>query len=87
MSGFYDGFDLPTLQAILAEYYTAYKEVQTGRRVEVAAYTQGDGARNVSYSKANAQEIRMEILAIQRAIDRLNGSCVNRRAPITPYFR
>lgn len=86
MSGFYEGVDLATLQNLLTQYRTAYAEVQMGRRVEMAAYTQGDGARNVSYSKANAQEIRMEILAIQRAIDRLQGVRVNRRAPMRPYF-
>lgn len=86
MSGFYEGVDLATLQSLLTQYRTAYMEVQTGRRVEMAAYTQGDGARNVSYSKANAQELRMEILAIQRAIDKLTGVCINRRAPLRPFF-
>lgn len=86
MSGFYDGVDLPTLQSLLSQYRTAYMEVQTGRRVEVASYTQGDGAKNVSYSKTNAQELRMEIIAIQRAIDLLSGISQNRRPPMRPFF-
>lgn len=82
-----DGVDVSVLQARLAQMQLAYLDLTSGAKVQVASYTQGDGARQVTYTAANIADLTQAILAVQTQIDRLTGVCVNRRAPIVPYFR
>jgi hypothetical protein len=81
-----DGLDVSVLQARLAQMQQAYLDLTSGAKVQVASYTQGDGARQVTYTQANIADLTQAILAVQSQIDRLTGVCVNRRAPIRPYF-
>ena len=83
----YDGLDVATLQARLTALQTALLDLESGAKVVTASYTQGDGARQVTYSQTDRVSLTQTILAVQTQIDRLNGVCVNRRAPIVPYFR
>lgn len=81
-----DGIDVSVLQARLANMQLAYLDLTTGKRVQAASYTQGDGGRTVSYTLANIADLTQAILAVQSQIDRLTGQCVNRRKPFRPVF-
>ena len=81
-----DGISLPDLQLRLAALQQIYLELVGGGKVASASYTQGDGARTVSYTQANIGDLTQAILALQSQIDSLNGVCINRRAPMRPVF-
>ncbi|WP_431276267.1 gpW family head-tail joining protein [Variovorax ureilyticus] len=82
-----DGIALPALQARPAAMQQAYLDLTTGGKIQVASYTQGDGARTVTYTQANIADLTQAILAVQTQIDRLTGAqCINRRAPLRPLF-
>lgn len=81
-----DGVDVGALRARLSAMQQAYLDLTTGGKVEVASYAQGDGARTVTYTKANIADLTQAILGVQSQIDRLTGQCNNRRAPIRPVF-
>lgn len=81
-----DGLSVTTLQARLTALQTALLDLQAGAKVATASYTQGDGAKTVSYTQANIADLTQTILAVQTQIDRLNGVCLNRRAPLRPFF-
>jgi hypothetical protein len=81
-----DGIDVATLQSRLAAMQLAYLDLTTGKRVQAASYTQGDGARTVTYTMANIADLVQAILSVQSQIDRLTGTSINRRAPIRPVF-
>lgn len=82
----WDGLDQATLQARLTAMQLALMDLESGAKVATASYTQGDGARTVSYTQAQKDSLRMSILELQSQIDRLTGVCQNRRTPITPVF-
>lgn len=82
-----DGLPLEVLQARLTALQMAMLDLDSGSKVVTASYTQGDGAKQITYTQADRVSLRQTILAVQTQIDRLNGVCVNRRAPIVPYFR
>lgn len=81
-----DGISLVDLEARLAALQQAYLDLMAGGKVVTASYTQGDGARSVTYSQANIGDLTQAILAVQTQIDGLTGQCNNRRAPLRPYF-
>jgi hypothetical protein len=81
-----DGIDVTVLQQRLSSMQMAYLDLTSGAKVEAVAYSQGDGSRTVTYSKANIGDLTAAIIAVQRQIDTLTGQCVARRAPIRPYF-
>ncbi|MGJ7611143.1 MULTISPECIES: gpW family head-tail joining protein [unclassified Variovorax] len=81
-----DGISLEALQAQLAALQKAYLDLMAGGKVATASYTQGDGARSVTYTQANIGDLTQAILAVQTQIDGLTGQCINRRAPLRPYF-
>lgn len=81
-----DGVSLQALQIRLSAMQQAYLDLTTGGKLESAAYTQGDGSRTVTYTKANIGDLTQAILAVQTQIDQLNGVRINRRAPLRPYF-
>jgi hypothetical protein len=81
-----DGVLLTDLQTRLAAMQKAYLDLTTGGKVQVAAYTQGDGAKSVTYTQANIADLTQAILAVQTQIDRLQGMRINRRAPLRPIF-
>lgn len=81
-----DGIDVATLQSRLSALQQAYLDLTTGGKLESAAYTQGDGSRSVTYTKANIADLTQAILAVQTQIDGLTGQRINRRAPLRPFF-
>jgi hypothetical protein len=81
-----DGLDVGLLRSRLAAMQQAYLDLTSGGKVEVASYAQADGARTVTYTRANLADLTAAILAVQGAIDRATGACVNRRGPIRPFF-
>jgi hypothetical protein len=82
----YDGLDVGTLQARLTALQLALLDLEAGAKIVTASYTQGDGAKAVTYSQADRASLRQTILSVQTQIDRINGVCVNRRAPLRPFF-
>jgi hypothetical protein len=53
------------LQAALAAAQQAYLDLSTGAKGESYSYTQGDGARAVTYSKANISQLIALIKQLQ----------------------
>lgn len=70
------------LQADLAAAQQAYVDWQAGNKVESAAYTQGSGSRNVTYSAAEGERLQNLIRQLQRDL----GLIARARAPIRPRF-
>lgn len=81
-----DGVDVGVLQTRLAAMQQAYLDLTTGGKVESAAYAQGDGSRSITYTRANLADLTQAILTVQTQIDQLTGQCINRRAPLRPFF-
>jgi hypothetical protein len=81
-----DGVDVGVLQARLAAMQQAYLELTTGDKGASYSYTQGDGAKSVTYSQANIADLTQAIITVQTQIDQLTGVRINRRAPLRPYF-
>ena len=82
-----DGISVEVLQSRLAALQQAYLDLTSGGKVQSASYTQGDGAKSVTYTVANIGDLTAAILALQNQIDNLNGTRVNRRKPMTPVWR
>ncbi len=59
------GMDTTTLQARLAQMQGDYLDLQSGRKLESASYTQGDGGKTVSYSRANLGALAQAIQLLQ----------------------
>jgi hypothetical protein len=81
-----DGVSVDQLRVRLAAMQQVYLDLTTGSKVQAASYTQGDGARTVTYSMTNIADLTQAILAVQSQIDSLTGACTNRRAPMRPVF-
>lgn len=81
-----DGIDVGTLQTRLAQMQADYLDLLSGRKIEVAAYTQGDGNKSVTYTKANIADMVQAIIGLQSQIDVLTGKRINRRAAMAPFF-
>lgn len=81
-----DGLAVGQLQSQLALMQQAYLDLTSGNKVQVAAYTQGDGSKAVTYTAANLADLVQAILGVQTQIDQLNGLRINRRKPIRPMF-
>ncbi|MGN6518650.1 MAG: gpW family head-tail joining protein [Dokdonella sp.] len=82
-----DGIDVTTLQQRLALMQQAWIELTSGAKVEVASYSQSDGSRTITYTKANLGDLVAAITTVQTQIDLLNGLRSARRAPMRPLFR
>lgn len=59
------GMSTEALQAALAAAQQAYLDLSTGAKGESYSYTQGDGARAVTYSKANISQLIALIKQLQ----------------------
>ena len=59
------GMSTAALQAALAAAQQAYLDLSTGAKGESYSYTQGDGARAVTYSKANIPQLIALIKQLQ----------------------
>lgn len=81
-----DGVSVDALRVRLSAMQTAYLDLTTGVKLQVASYTQGDSGKSVSYTMANIADLTQAILAVQSQIDSLTGVCLSRRRPLRPYF-
>lgn len=59
------GMSRPALQAALSNAQTALLQLQTGAKVVTASYTQGDGAKAVTYTQASMGGLVMLIKQLQ----------------------
>lgn len=59
------GMSTPQLQAALTAAQTAYTTLLTGNKPVTVSYTQGDGAKSVTYGKAEIGSLTMLIRQLQ----------------------
>jgi hypothetical protein len=59
------GMQTSALQASLAAAQQAYIDLSSGNKGESYSYTQGDGAKAVTYTKANLQDLTALIRLLQ----------------------
>lgn len=71
-----------TLQAWLAACQQAIQDLTVGGKVQTAAYTQGNGAKSVTYTRAELPALRARAQMLAKAL-----GLVERRRPMRPYFR
>jgi hypothetical protein len=67
-SGVFAGMTQPALQAALSQAQAAYLALSTGSKVETVSYTQGDGAKSVTYSRTNIGQLAALIGQLQQAL-------------------
>jgi len=80
MSAF-DGMDQAALQATLSSLQQAYIELVSGNKVATASYTQGDGARTTSFTRADLATLQASIRQIQ-----IKLGLQSRRRPFRPVY-
>ncbi|MDR5813327.1 gpW family head-tail joining protein [Caballeronia sp. LZ033] len=76
------GMDTAVLQQALADAQQAYIDLSTGAKGESYSYTQGDGAKAVTYTRASLPALYNLIRQLQMI---LNPNIRSRR-PMRPYF-
>lgn len=77
------GMTTQQLQAALASAQQAYTELTTGTKGVTFSYTQGDGARSVTYQQTNVQQLAAFIQLLQSQL----GIVRHARRPIRFNFR
>ncbi|WP_295541063.1 gpW family head-tail joining protein [uncultured Pseudacidovorax sp.] len=77
------GMTKEQLQAALASAQKAYVDLMTGAKAVTLSYTQGDGARSVTYQQTNQQQLVAFIQLLQQAL----GLSMRARRPIRFNFR
>ncbi len=73
MVGLFAGMTQVQLQAALATAQAAYLQVASGNKVEVANYTQGDGAKSITYTRTNIGQLTALIAQLQAALGLSRG--------------
>ena len=71
------------LQADLAQLQQAYIDLSSGAKGETYSYTQGDGAKSVTYTRANIAQLVAAIREIQAQL----GIIPRARRPIRLLYR
>lgn len=59
------GMDTTVLQTQLSKLQQAYLDLSSGAKGENYSYTQGDGSRSVTYTRANLADLVMAIRQLQ----------------------
>lgn len=59
------GVQTSALQKMLASAQQAYADLMTGAKGESYSYTQGDGSKSVTYTKANLPDLAAFIQSLQ----------------------
>jgi hypothetical protein len=62
------GMDTSVLQAQLQAAQQAYLDLSTGAKGETYSYTQGDGAKSVTFTRANLSQLVMLIRQLQQQL-------------------
>lgn len=78
------GMDTDALAAGLAQAQAAYIALLAGSKEESVSYTQGEGARAVTFTRTNIANLTALIAQLQAA---LGQGCGARRRPITFRFQ
>ena len=76
------GMSTDVLQTTLNNAQTAYANLMMGSKGEVFSYTQGDGAKSVTYTRTNAGQLMMLIKQLQSCL----GTIPTPRRAILPVF-
>ena len=77
------GIPAATLQTMLASAQAALADLYSGAKVVTVSYTQGDGAKSVSFTQASIGSLTNWIMLLNTAL----GTSRNPRRPMRPYFR
>ena len=77
------GLPTATLQAQLQEAQLAYLNLAAGGKAESLSYTQGDGAKSVTYTRANLADLAAVIQLLQSQL----GVVARARRPLRPVYR
>ena len=77
------GMSTPALQQALASAQAAYVALSTGSKGESFSYTQGDGTKTVTYTRANIQQLANLIQMLQSQL----GIVCRARRPMRPLFQ
>lgn len=77
------GMSTAALQTALANAQAAYIALASGSKGESFSYTQGDGAKSVTYTRANLPALASLIRMLQSQL----GVVVRARNPIRPVFK
>lgn len=59
------GMDDSVLRSRLAQMQQDYLDLQSGRKLESANYSQGDGGKGVTFTRADLAQLRMAIRELQ----------------------
>lgn len=76
------GMQTSALQKALANAQQAYLDLSTGAKGESYSYTQGDGSKSVTYTKANLPDLVALIQSLQAQL----GIVVRPRRAMTVRF-
>ncbi|PRP68604.1 hypothetical protein BUE93_21425 [Chromobacterium amazonense] len=76
----FTGVSQAQLQQWLTEAQQAMHRLSTGAMGESYSYSQGDGSRSVTYTRANLAQLQQHINALMYALG------MRRRRPIRPVF-
>jgi hypothetical protein len=77
------GMSTAQLQAALASAQQAYLDLSTGAKVQAATYTQADGSKSVTYTRADLGALTALIKQLQAQL----GIITRPRRPIGFRFR
>jgi len=77
------GMPVEQLRTALKNAQQAYLELSSGNKVESASYTQGDGTRSVTYTRAELPQLANVIQQLQRQL----GIVPRARRPIRPWYQ
>lgn len=77
------GMNNTALQTALAAAQQAYIDLSTGAKGESFSYTQGDGAKSVTYTRANLPALTNLIQLLQSQL----GIVARARRPIRFWYR
>ena len=84
IKGTFAGWSTQQLQAAEQQIQSAILALATGTKVEAAGYAQGDGTKNVTYTRADLASLNA---LLQDVRYQLYGRCAARRRPITFTMR
>ena len=77
------GMPRESLQISLTNAQQAYIQLSTGGKVENATYTQGDGSKSITYTRANIAQLANVIMMLQKQL----GIDVRPRQPLRFEFK
>lgn len=75
----YEGWTREAKQAALTSAQQALIDLSTGNKGEAFAYTQGDGSKSVTYTRADMASLQALIQSLKYSL----GMCGGRRRPVT----